>query len=768
MIKMKKMNQWSSLLLFTLLMLSVSSCKQEDVAVQPTTETKETPSFTTNISLQDIPVLAPEERAIVSTDAEDEAGDAGQGVRAFEYTVPAEGQNYPRLSFKEGDKIPVRILLYPNVNGYYGTKVFYSKNTVHLTVKKGMLSISEKKMELVGGAYTEGSDDKNLAFTGKLVNDNKDKWMMTAIYAPGATSPASLINFRGASPLRFLEAGTKLEVGKDINIPFVLGVKSKDGYKPGVPVKMLADVDKTKLNKTELDNPNNYSFEVKKTEGMGFYPLGTLFALRFSNDMKNLADLKSKMDKKYWNANNGNYEQVLSTYNYKVEKVTISSTTQEGTFDIGKSVTFTPSGLTRSSFVPQKEVNLSLNEAKTPWLYIWQYSSGGADNSALEITFNLYNKELGVHTLEKVYRAVGSKFKGSHKYYKHLKISRELRLPPLALFAPTFVSFIDNDLTWGNPWGSNAKEGNDHTERGVGRPYLAKEFFENNKRMINPFTIKSSSSSDQSDFDKDDTKWILPSEKEIKSIFPTSIPRLTVTDAGEPKRQIVGVNEDVVINGLPVQAKAYYYARENGKDITGKNQKDPASLRVYYALRYVGTQYVSAWRYIEWGRWNNNLNNSTDKPIASKFIIQSRSLPLSAGATGNKKTGFTYNDQKAFDLLEHTIGTNEFWSDRVKNSDQLTIHNVAPAVGMDDKLLKPDVIQRIFPLVGTWYKGKRAYIGTAFNIWVAPENDKPSATRAYQVSNQDRPSLTMVNSLLMGSSGKAMVLPVLYPARAKN
>ena len=767
MIKMKKMNQWSSLLLFTLLMLSVSSCKQEDVAVQTATETKEPPSFTTNVSLQDIPVLAPEERTIVSTDAEDEAGDAGQGVRAFEYTVPAEGQNYPRLSFKEGDKIPVRILLYPNVNGYYGTKVFYSKNTVHLTVKKGMLSISEKKMELVGGAYTEGSDDKNLAFTGKLVNDNKDKWMMTAIYAPGATSAASLINFRGASPLRFLEAGTKLEVGKDINIPFVLGVKSKDGYKPGVPVKMLADVDKTKLNKTELDNPNNYSFEVKKTEGMGFYPLGTLFALRFSNDMKNLADLKSKMDKKYWNANNGNYEQVLSTYNYKVEKVTISSTTQEGTFDIGKSVSFTPSGLTRSSFVPQKEVTLSLDEAKTPWLYIWQYSSGGADNSALEITFNLYNKELGVHTLEKVYRAVGSKFKGSHKYYKHLKISRELRLPPLALFAPTFVSFIDNDLTWGNPWGSNAKEGNDHTERGVGRPYLAKEFFENNKRMINPFTIKSSSSG-QSDFDKDDTKWILPSEKEIKSIFPTSIKQLTVTDAGEPKRQIVGVNEDVVINGLPVQAKAYYYARENGKDITGKNQKDPASLRVYYALRYVGTQYVSAWRYIEWGRWNNNLNNSTDQPIASKFIIQSRSLPLSAGATGNKKTGFASNDEKAFDLLEHTIGTNEFWSDRVKNSDQLTIHNVAPAVGMDDKLLKPDVIQRIFPLVGTWYKGKRAYIGTAFNIWVAPENDKPSATRAYQVSNQDRPSLTMVNSLLMGSSGKAMVLPVLYPARAKN
>ena len=770
MIKMKKMNQWSSLLLFTLLMLSVSSCKQEDVAVQPTTETKEPPSFTTNVSLQDIPVLAPEERTIVSTDAEDGMSGEGQGARAFEYTVPAEGGNYPTLSFRDGEKIPVRILLYPTGTAYYGQKVFYSKGTVDLSVKDGKVSFSAKQVELVGGAYKVGSKNRNLTFTGDLVNNNKDNWMMTAIYAPGSTASENIISFRGQSPLKFLNAGDRLTVGQDINIPFVLGVKQSDGsYRPGVPVKM--EVNKQKIgwmneNNPKYNDPTNYSFEVKKTEGMGFYPLGTLFALRFSNDMKNLKDLKSKMDEKYWEANNGDYSRVLSTYNYKIEKVTISSTTQTGTFDIGKSVTFTPTEMTRTSFTPSKEVSLGLDEAKTPWLYIWQYSSGGADNSALEITFNLYNEELGAHTVEKVYRAVGGKFKGSHKYYKHLKISRELRLPPLALLAPTFISFIDQDLTWGDPWGSNANEGNDHTVRGVGRPYLAKEFFENNKRMINPFTIKSPSG--QSDFDKDDTKWTLPSEKEIKSIFPTSIKQLTVTDAGTPWRHIVGVKEDVVINGLPVKGKSYYYARENGNDITGNNQKDPASLRVYYALRYVGTQYVSAWRYIEWGRWNNNLNNSTDKPIASKFIIQSRSLPLSAGATGNKTTGFTYNDQKAFDLLEQTIGTNEFWSDRVKNSDQLTIHNVAPAVGMDDKILKPDVIQRTFPLVGTWYKGKRAYIGTSFNIWLVPENGQPNATRAYQVSNQDRPSMTTVSSLLMGATGKAMVLPLLYPARAKN
>ena len=710
-----------------------------------------------------------QEQDILSSDNDDEKPSIPT-ARALKYTVEGKG-DYPTLTFEEGTKIPVRVLLYPNDNNYYGQKVFYSKNKVNLVVKKGRVYLSEKQLEFVGGKYKVGSQQKPLRFTGTLAENNKDKWMLTVLYAPNSTEGGdnnSIISFSGKSPAKFLKKGDQLTIGTDIDIPFVLGRIEGGERKPGIPVKIVPNKSKIigSWNTLQYDNSANYSFEFRDAKNVGFYPLGTLFAMRFSNDMKSLKDLKSKMDKKYWSANNGDYSRVLSTYNYKIEKVTISSTTQVGTFDIGKSVTFNPSGLTRSSFVPQEEVNLTLDEAKTPWLYIWQYSSGGADNSALEITFNLYNKDLGVHTLEKVYRAVGSQFKSSHKYYKHLKIARELRLPPLALIAPTFISFIDQDLTWGDPWGSNANEGNDHTVRGVGRPYLAKEFFENNNRMINPFTIKSTSG--QSDFDKDDTKWTLPSEKEIKSVFPASIKKLTVTDAGTPYRHIVGVDEDVVINGLPVQAKSYYYAKENGNDITGKNQKDPASLRVYYALRYVGTQYVSAWRYIEWGRWNNDLNNSTDKPIASKFIIQSRSLPLSAGATGNKTTGFTYNDQKASDLLEQTIGTNEFWSDRVKNSDQLTINNVAPAVGMDDKILKPDVIQRIFPLVGTWYKGKRAYIGTAFNIWAAPENGQPNATRAYQVSNQDRPSMTMVPSILMGSSGKAMVLPILYPAATKK
>ena len=381
MIKMKKMNQWSSLLLFTLLMLSVSSCKQEDVAVQTATETKEPPSFTTNVSLQDIPVLAPEERTIVSTDTEDGMSGEGQGPRAFEYTVPAEGGNYPTLSFRDGEKIPVRLLLYPIEDGYYGQKVFYSKGTVDLSIKDGKVSFSAKQVELVGGKYKVGSRDKTLTFTGEMAKNNKDKWMMTAIYAPGSTASENIISFRGQSPLKFLNAGDKLVVGQDINIPFVLGVKKPDGsYTPGVPVKMEVDTQKIGwMNETnpKYNDPTNYSFEVKQVPGAGFYPLGTLFALRFSNDMKNLEDLKRKMDKKYWTANNGNYSQVLSTYNYKIEKVTISSTTQEGTFDIGKSVSFTPSGLTRSSFVPQNEVNLSLDEAKTPWLYIWQYSSGG-------------------------------------------------------------------------------------------------------------------------------------------------------------------------------------------------------------------------------------------------------------------------------------------------------------------------------------------------------------------------------------------------------
>lgn len=768
---MKKITSWSSLLLLALFVVAFAACRHDDLASKAGADADQ-PTFAMDIDLEDIPILPLEERTITSTDTEDGSRDESkpQKARAFEFTVPAEGGgNYPKLSFSDGDKLPVRLILYPQ--GSYGDKVFYSKDPVELTVKNNKISFKMKGLEFIGGG--------GLDFSGKLAFDNKDQWRLTALYAPGstATSGSNIINFTGKSPAKFLNPGEKLVVGRDINIPFVLGVRKADGsHEPGVSVTMIPDNQKINPkvdSNPEYNNPKNYRFEFKSTksatdpEKEGFYPLGTLFAMRFRNDMKSIKEKEKDMlmDEGIWNKSNGSHERAMAVYDYTITKVTINSTTEQGQFDIGKSVEFTPTEATRRSFdLPKgQEVKLGLDEKETPWLYFWQYSQGGRDDSALELTFNLYNEDLGVHTMEKVYRARGSQFRGSYKYFKHLKIARELFLSPLASVGPTFASLIDERIIWADAWASNAEVGNDETgKRGVGRPYLAKELFDNNGRLLDKFTMNIHT--DFPGFDKRTTYWKLPSEKEMRSIFPASIGGISVTDNGQAptSEKIQEATQEVDINGFTIDDYAVYYTK-GGWDIFGADQKSGNSLRVYYGLRYIGTRYVSAYRYIEWGRWNTNLSNPQDRSFASKYLIQSRGLPLSAGASYDAEHGYyVYDDTAAKNLLKNVIATNEFWSDRVKNNETLDIHNVT-TIDNDPKNLKPDVIQRVFPLIGIWQNGQQKFIGAAFALWLMPPNGTTSwnGAKVFQVSNKDRPSMTVTQ--YDKKWGRAMVLPILAP-----
>ena len=103
-----------------------------------------------------------------------------------------------------------------------------------------------------------------------------------------------------------------------------------------------------------------------------------------------------------------------------------------------------------------------------------------------------------------------------------------------------------------------------------------------------------------------------------------------------------------MVDGEQIKDKAVYYS--NGvRDVIGDKQRSGNSLRIYYAIRYVGTKYVSAWRYIEKGRWNSEINNPNDQLIASKYIIQSRALALSTGADKKMENmNITAQKQKRF------------------------------------------------------------------------------------------------------------------------
>lgn len=778
---MKKITSWSSLLLLALFVVAFAACRHDDLASKAGADADQ-PTFAMDIDLEDIPILPLEERTITTTDTEDGSRDESkpQSARAFEFTVPAEGGgNYPKLSFREGDQLPVYLVLYPEDS--YGTQVFYSKDKVDLTVKNNKISFKMKGLEFVGG--------HGLSFSGKLAFDNQNKWRLTALYAPGSSeaSGANIINFTGKSPAKFLNPGEKLVLGTDINIPFVLGVRKDDGsHEPGVPVTMIPDNQKVnpKTNSNpEYNNPKNYRFEVKPTEGAGFYPLGTLFAMRFSNDMKSVTVAKEMMDEKYWNGNNGNYSETLRQYDFAITKVSIRSTSMKGRFDIGSSVAFTPNETTVSSFTLPQEGGVRLNKegAETPWLYFWQYSAEGKENSIMEVTFNLYNEALGVNTVERVYRTYGGTFKSSNKYYKHLKLARELRLSPLATLGASFISFYPGDpqgIQWSDPWVEHSHIA-DGPKANIGGVYLRTEV---EGKFRTPFQVKDPKN--PSAYLNGRTWWVLPSTAVIRGIFPPSINGISnIRDAAPtyvPKEYSPREDEPIVVDGIKIEDYAIYATYGVWDLYPGagtQRQSKKESLRVYYGLRYVGTQYVSAWRYIELGPWMKKASDDGSNPIESKYIIQSRSLPLSAGATWNAGTGgqpgfYAYDEAKSRDLLLNTIMKNSFWSDRVEDRYEVVntsgqSQTVDPLNYENVRYLKPDVIERAFPLLGDWstFGGTRRNTGTIFNFWIAPDKNSGKATHVFRVCNTEQSNLS--GAQVGYGKPRAVIIPILMPRQAQ-
>lgn len=778
---MKKITSWSSLLLLALFVVAFAACRHDDLASKAGADADQ-PTFAMDIDLEDIPILPLEERTITTTDTEDGSRDESkpQSARAFEFTVPAEGGgNYPKLSFRDGDKLSVYLVLYPQ--GSYGTQVFYSKDKVELTVKNNKISFKMKGLKFVGG--------HGLSFSGKLAFDNQNDWRLTALYAPGSSeaSGANIINFTGKSPAKFLNPGEKLVLGTDINIPFVLGVKKTDGsHEPGVPVTMIPDNQKVnpKTNSNpEYNNPENYRFEVKPTEGAGFYPLGTLFAMRFSNDMKSVTVAKEMMDEKYWLGNNGNYSETLRQYDFAITKVSIRSTSMKGRFDIGSSVSFTPNETTVSSFTLPQEGGVRLNKegAETPWLYFWQYSAEGKENSIMEVTFDLYNEALGVNTVERVYRTYGGAFKSSNKYYKHLKLARELRLSPLATLGASFISFYPGDpqgIQWSDPWVNHSRIA-DGPNANIGGMYLRTEV---EGKFRTPFQVKDPKNS--SAYLNGRTWWVLPSTAVIRGIFPPSIDGISnIRDAAPtyvPKEYSPREGEPIVVDGIKIDDYAIYATYGVWDLYPGagtQRQSKKESLRVYYGLRYVGTQYVSAWRYIELGPWMKKASDDGMHPIESKYIIQSRSLPLSAGATWNAGTGgqpgfYAYDEAKSRDLLLNTIMKNSFWSDRVEDRYEVVntsgqSQTVDPLNYENVRYLKPDVIERAFPLLGDWstFGGTRRNTGTIFNFWIAPDKNSGKATHVFRVCNTEQSNLS--GAQVGYGKPRAVIIPILMPRQAQ-
>lgn len=379
----------------------------------------------------------------------------------------------------------------------------------------------------------------------------------------------------------------------------------------------------------------------------------------------------------------------------------------------------------------------------------------------------MLNTTLGIDNTALVYKAKGSSFKNSHKYYKTIALTRELRLPPLATLAPTFISYHGQNIAWGNSWESNTRfaEGDGSgadaaSKRGIGGSYNVDDLKKNNFHLLNPFTVRSLVSGD---YDKalDKTKWILPRAEALEAYFPPFITHITAA-SDRTHRVDEGTRTDrreVIVNGVRMWDNALYRSPSNKNDLTDQNQTAGNSIRVFYGIRYIGTQYVSAYRYIEYGKWRPS-TSGTDLSTASRLIIQSRSLPLSAGM----KNG-NYDEATAKKYLEDVIAKNEFWSDNVGNGTTLSTSNCRD--------YKPDVIERVLPLTGELlYDGRIQHVGEQTQLWTYPigvTNYSRDNLPYFRISNGR--SSTYVPTKVPGFASKnfsAMILPILMPGQGEH
>ena len=728
------------------------SCSEKEYPTEGgQSEEKET-TYTFNFDIDEVPILSAQTELIVNGKKEESGEEAVKPLtRSIKFTVPQSG-NYPSVSLEEGSTIDVYLLLYPSVTGYYGNKIFYSKNTVKLIVKGGKLHMAHRQVEFVGGNYTVGRREKQLTFNGEMAFNNKNNWVLSAIYAPGGTFNNGELAFEATMPNRFLKAGEKLTVGTDIKIPFVLGTVNGNTRSIGVALEM--DWDKTKVaeyntGSSEAAKTENYTFRLKKGVNYGFYPIGKLFCINFKNNLKEF-DKNITLIDPYWNNTNGDYDKTKKQYEYSVKGVGYRSMNTKGVFKLGSSLDFVATSnemVTKSFTVPSNQkIELDIQGNETPWLYFWQRNNtttneGGKNVShdLFEIVLNLYNKNIKQEMISKVYSFRTDALKENTQNYKRKELKRELTLSPLYTLGPSFVTLTGNNKTWGQPSLGNDDLGTDN-KRGIGRFYTVAEA----RGLMTPFVLKNPDGNNQI---ADNLKWVLPSEGVARSVFPPSIEGISnIVRNKYVAKKVEATTTNVIVDGEQITDKAVYYSGEK-KDLIDKDLTDQYSLRVYYAIRYIGTKYVSAWRYVEKGRWNAVASSPS---IASKLYIQSRALPIHAGMK-KVNNGYVYDQAEATKYLKDVIAQNLFWSE-----NPVLNHNTV--VGD----LRFDVIKRELSLPGDMRVGSLREVGHAFVFFLYPTGGNSINLPGIQVANQQSESMKQIS---INNLGKAMVLPFLMPGQ---
>ena len=718
---------------------TLHACRQDDITTSQQSSTETHKSDLVNLDLGDIELDPEVAISMASTTT---------SARGIELATKKDG-SLPNFQFTLGQTEED----FPVVLGLVGAKQdidCYARATWKLIKELDKKTGKMRYFVRARGSATTFSPAPNW---NQLTQD--EDWYLHALYAPGGTWDAttkSWIYKPTHKVTKLFALGDKLTIGKDIDIPFVLGSNRKagdpaDGWFEGYPLK-------AQRNKLA---PNGWSFNykmLKKTDQTDvdakprFKMQGALYAFTLENAQKQNVPYSS-LDK------DDTFIAKLSNrpvYDYLIKAFFVESTvaTTEVRYKFDKLRLMVPEALrngptfklllngginllspgygiraeaitnptrenpTRIHF-PISDGTNDLNVGKKSNVFYFWLSDIATDEIAqrtnpgdgTNLSVNLYNKTYKMTTgMKNIYTFTKKEHTSGAIYRTPVPINEEASFNPLARMAPGYVSRNrKGDYYFSDALSDTKNDDPNNLDKdgspGSGQLFNAIEVraIGESKQTANFSKVNNFSNLNGDNgtvtFNYSDLKWIVPDKYDVYSVFPYNKDGQEISDGifhnGQANKLIIQTDEDVRLDGRRMKVTSYYY-RE--KTISAETQKNDYAQDVVYAYRFVGTPYATVFRYTLTGAWYKTgargQEAATIPSTNSRFQIEARSV-------GNK---YKYNspqpsEAEAKKLFKDEFIKASFWQSK-------------------------DVIKKRLFVKGEQVNGSVRFIGQRLNFWTRP------------------------------------------------
>lgn len=647
---MRKFIPTSVVLCAALMVAIVVACRSDELAVrvQPRVEQR-ADSFSLSLDLGNVPF---ESRIVASqpiagnddSDKSDKSAPTRQTRAAL--VVGAGGKTTINLTLGAKKDVDVFLIL-RNGDG-------------------SRIAVANSTWSTVDGETTKLKTNGQYTFTwikgsgGALVED--EMWYLDAMTGGewDATTKAYNINKECALPRRMFNPGESVELGKDIHVPFGLGTnalgserkwgvrmyvvnghREAGGYSPRLvcldPEPSFSPYGSLLCmrfrNDTHILGPTYQANQDPLVSGITWQPGYYSYLIRGIGVQSTSSTIGGWIQVDYlgqpnrtpltWHAykDNGHAYNFVTQYDPPFFKYSDLAVTQENDFHTG---------------IPLKRKKDTEQEGEwTPYYYLWVKSTDETlseppyKSAGLSIQLNVYNATVDPAVTMKqplVDPRVVLRSRKIHKsgraYFMDVPIAEALSISPLSLAGASLLFQESYEGAHINTWPPGVGTGNwsySNSEYATHRHNYNDIMAE----LKNTFSISPTDPSDPGATPlQNDLKWSLPTGHMIRSIFPGQMSNINFSGtihAGSWKEE----SEDISVAGIKMTGlKSIYYTPWKYESSESKNEEN---YHTYFAIRFVGTPFCTAYRYTLYGKWIDNAPGKFPTN-ESRFVIHSRHL----------------------------------------------------------------------------------------------------------------------------------------------